>query len=46
MREVWLELPVYGNRFSLANAMTSIFSLTVNLWVEIHVMDDNCISSS
>lgn len=45
-RGIWMELPVYSNRFSLANAMASIFSLTINLWVKIHVVDDNRISSS
>lgn len=38
--------PVYCNRLCLANAMTAVFSLSVNLWVEIHVMNDNSISSS
>lgn len=40
------QAPVYGNRLRLANAMTSIFSLPVNLWIEIHVMNDDSISSS
>ena len=41
-----MEVPVYSNRFSLANAMTSVFCLTVNLWVEIHIVDDTRSSSS
>lgn len=38
--------PVYGNRLCLANAMTTIFCLTINLWVEIHIMNHYSISSS
>lgn len=38
--------PVYGYRPCLANSMTTIFSLTVNLRIEIHVMDDDSIGTS
>lgn len=38
--------PVYGNRLCLANAMTAIFCLTINLWVEIHIVNHYSISSS
>jgi hypothetical protein len=39
------EVPVYGDRFSMANAMTMIFYLSINLWVEIQIGDKYSISS-
>lgn len=38
-------LPVYCDRLGLPNTMTAVFSLSINLWIKIHVMNYNCISS-
>jgi hypothetical protein len=39
------EVPVYGDRFSMAKAMTMIFYLSINLWVEIQIGENYSISS-